>query len=58
MKKGVFFLIVFEFGFHKNFNFVRKITSKTYLRKLVLLPRLERDQDVLVVPKKSGDCFW
>ena len=39
---------VFEFGFHKIFNFVPKITSKTYLSKPVLLPRSERDLDVSV----------
>ena len=37
---------VFEFGFHKIFNFVPKITSKTYLCKLVLLPRSERDHSI------------
>ena len=29
-KKDVFFLTDFEFGFHKIFNFVLKIASKTY----------------------------
>jgi hypothetical protein len=50
----VFFLTVFEFGFHKILNFVPKITSKTYLNKPVLLLRSERDRDVLAQNKNKN----
>ena len=44
-------LFQIEFGFRKIFNFVPKITSKTYKSKPVLLLSSEEDLDLLVVPK-------
>ena len=39
----MFFLTVFDFGFHKIFNFVPKIASETYKSKPVFLLRSEED---------------
>ena len=51
----MFFLTVFDFGFHKIFNFVPKIASETYKSKPVLLLRSEEDLDQDFAPF-SGDC--